>query len=322
MKLIYLVVFLLAFTAKAEDEALDGFKETINKEYSLLLEYIAPSERLNWNERKYEITKIITEEHHSHEEMVEYFKRQGSYESYKDILPFSYLKKVRFISLDMQTDLTNELGRNIYHHYYDAEIRVLLLAIESELTGLQNKQGALQLQSQLTKYFNLKRKIEELSNNPQILSEFEYRPRSNAWDSTPILMKKFVLYDWVKSIKALGVYKEELENIKDSFISFNTLKLQDPTAYISFGSQIAVLLITVAGYIISYTDKPSLRVISLLVISSMGVSLLMITISSSTLLNIAIQALLPGAFIIYWTAKRYRKGRSLNILSSKTEQSD
>ncbi|MCD9525550.1 hypothetical protein [Photobacterium carnosum] len=304
MKFIY--VIFLAFVASIVNAGeFEEYKNNLSTEYSVLLQEIPSSEQGAWNARSYDITQKVLDESASYDQIVEYFKQQGTYDSYKNTLPFSYLKKVQYIRLDMQTTLVNELGTYVYSDFYNKEVKLLLVAIETELSGLQNTQGALQLQSNLSKYFRLKRKVEELTNNPLVLSALEFRPASSAWDTAPELMKKFTLYDWRKSVEILNGYKAELNDINDSFISFNKLRLQDPAGYISFGSQIAVLLITVAGYIISYTKTPSLGVISFLVVSSMVLSLVMISISSSTLFNIAIQAMLPGLFIVYWTVQKH-----------------
>ncbi|KAB7683130.1 hypothetical protein [Plesiomonas shigelloides] len=303
MKFIY-VIFLIFLASIVNAGEIEEYQNKLDIEYEALLQEIPSNEQGAWKERSYDITQKVLDEGASHEQIVEYFKQQGTYDSYESTLPFSYLKKVQYIRLDMKTSLVNELGAYVYSDFYDKEVKLLLVAIETELSGLQNTQGALQLQGNLSKYFRIKRKVEELTNTPVILSELEFRPASSSWDTAPKLMKKFTLYDWRKTIEALNDYKSELNDINDSFISFNKLRLKDPVGYISFGSQIAVLLITVAGYIISYTKKPSLVVISLLVVSSMVLSLVMISISSSTLFNIAIQAMLPGAFIVYWTVQK------------------
>ena len=173
------------------------------------------------------------------------------------------------------------------------------------MKSLQNSQGTLQLQDKLTEYFKIQRIITDRFSNLPVKTSYKFQPQENAWDINPKLIKDFVLHDWIAAMKKLDEDKDKLIGIKDSFVSFNYLRLKDPIALVSIGCQLAVLLVAVAGYIISYSQKPSIIIVFILVVSSMLTSLVLIFFSSRTILNLFIQALVPGAFILYWTYRKH-----------------
>ncbi len=293
--------------SQVQADELEEFLLQVDSDFEIILNELSKDERKTWLDQSIEITNKVSKFIDEQDELENYFKAEGVYDKYKSTLPFTYLKNYYSIKLDMKTNLVEKVGEYSFNKYYENNVKILLNEIELELTNLQNSQGALQLQTKLTQYFKVKRSVDLLLENPPIKVEYEYKPASSAWDTEPLLLKKYVLYDWIKGIQLLSSNVEDLKNINDSFVSFNKLKLNDPIAYISFGSQIAVLLVVVAGYTISYTDKPSILVIFILVISSMALSITMISISSSTILNISIQAILPGSFILYWVFKSHKK---------------
>ncbi|MFM1641634.1 hypothetical protein [Aeromonas salmonicida] len=278
----------------------EAFLNTAEKQFESLLELLPDDEKSKWKQREFEEIMDYSQRLNKLKETHDLLRNQSDYNDMYDVLAFSYLANANRYKLDSKVALVNDLGLQLYRAYETNNLNPLRKTIEEELVGLQNTSGALQLQSQLTKYFKLQREIEELLKNPPIKMELEYRPQDNAWDSDPELVKKYVLFDWLRALTSLKEKTFELQTIKDNFASFNYLKLKDPIAFVSLGVQLAILLVAVAGYLISYTEKPSVTVVASLVIASMLVSVLLVFVSSSTIFNLLVQAIIPGAFISYW----------------------
>jgi len=299
-RLIQLLFIQLLLVIAANTHAQDQYISSVDQEFEKLESLLNKAERVNWDSRFQDARMAVIKKTEEMESINNYLKSRSDYEEIKSVRAFSYLKEVNYASLESKTNLVEELGRFLFEHKLQAEVIPLTVAIEKELEGMQNAQGALQLQSKLVEYFKIKRQIEVLSNNVSIKTEYQFRPQENAWDSDPKLVKTFILHDWFAAMAQLDSTKESLQSLKDSFVSFNYLKLRDPLAFVSIAAQLAVLLVTVAGYMISFTKKPSIRVVSLLVLSSMTGSLVLIFVSSSTLLNLIMQAFIPAGFIIKW----------------------
>lgn len=299
------LIFFLIIAYPSILNAQDFFTDLADGEFNKLVLLLNENERHDWINKSLEATFKVTRKIEEIKAIDDYFKTKPDYESIKGIRAYSFLKEVNYVSLETKTDLVESLGRLLYQRKIDQEISPIQLSIETELNGLQSSQGAIQLQSKLYEYFKIMRDIENIFTNIPIKYSYNFAPAESPWDRTPKLIKVFVLHDWVSAMEKLQDNREALIDIKDSFKSFNYLRVKDPVAMVSIGCQLAVLLIAVAGYIISYTQKPSIVVIFTLVVSSMLTSLGLIFISSSTTLNLLVQALVPGSFIFYWVFKRY-----------------
>lgn len=278
----------------------EAYLNTSEQQFELLLELLPEDEKLKWKKRDFEELMNYSKKLDELEKTHEFIRSQSNSSDIDEVLPFSFLADANQYKLDLKTALVNDLGLHLFRAFEINNVSPVRKAIEAELVGLQNANGALQLKSQLTKYFKLQREIKDLSQNPPVKMDLEYRPKDNAWDSEPKLVKKYVLFDWPGALASLKNKLFELQAIKDSFTSFNYLRLKDPIAFVSLGAQLAVLLVAVAGYLISYTAKPSVTVVASLVITSMLVSLVLVFVSSSTIFNLLVQATIPGAFIAYW----------------------
>lgn len=278
----------------------EAYLKTADKQFESLLELLPEDEKSKWKQRKFEEAMDYSRKLDELEKTHEFIRSQSDSSGIDGVLAFSFMADANLYKLDLKTALVNDLGLHIYRSFENNNLNPLRKAIEAELVGLQNASGALQLQSQLTRYFKLQREIEEISKNPPIKIVLEYKPQDNAWDSDPELVKRYVLFDWQGALASLKEKLFELQTIKDSFASFNYLRLRDPIAFVSLGAQLAILLVAVAGYLISYTAKPSVKVVASLVIVSMLVSVLLVFVSSSTIFNLLVQAIIPGTFIAYW----------------------
>ncbi|EGQ8042944.1 hypothetical protein HJA73_004516 [Vibrio alginolyticus] len=296
---LFCVMFCFSFPVQADEQ--DDYLEKLDQQYQALLEYLSEEDKGYWESKHFEITIKAAKIHSDYDEMVAYFKSTGEYDDlFERTLLSSSVKKSRHSRLDSKTTIVEELGRLVFKKYYDDHILSMLNMVELELSSLQNAQGAIQLQTKLVDYFSLRREINELYESPIVLGSIAYEPPSYviATDSDGLIRQQ--AHDWIGSIAKLNEILPELTKINDSFVSFNKLRVKDPIAYISFGSQIAVLLVAVAGYMISYTRKPSVKVVFWLVFTSMLISFALIMVSSSTLLNIIVQAILPACFVLYW----------------------
>lgn len=301
-----MIFIFISFDAISDDRELEGFYVELGKTYHFLLNELSDEEKIKWEN---ENNKIIYKQQNYNEKYnfdVEYFKRHGNYESIKSILPYSYLNGINELKLNEKTELIERMGGDFIRKYYNNNVVVLLNSIESELINIENSNESLQLKSKLEGYLKVSREIEYFLKNPIIKTTYEFAPMVSAYDSKPKVLKSYVLHDWEGTINKLSFYVKELEDIKDSFLSFNRLKPKDPIGFISIGTQMSILLVTVSGYMISYTKKPSIKVVFSLVFSSMALSLIMIFISSDTVKNIAIQTILPALFIMYWVFTKYR----------------
>jgi hypothetical protein len=299
-KLILLFGVLLSNVVLAND----AYLGQAEKQFESLLEMLTDDEKSNWKHRSFEEVMELSKKLKELDKRQEYIRSRRNSKDIEGILAFSYLADAMEYKLRSRTKLTNDLGSHIYTSLIAEKVEPVKKAIELELVGLQNANGTIQLQSKLTEYFSIQRRLDKRASAPPVLRAYEYRPKSSAWDNTPSLVDKFILYDWVSAIDLLDEDLAALEAVKDSFVSFNYLRISDPIAFVSLGSQLAVLLIAVAGYLISYTREPSILVVASLVSLSMFASVALIFISSSTALNLAVQALVPGAFISYWAYKK------------------
>ena len=301
--------FLLLFGIFLSNVALanDAYLGQAERQFESLLEMLTDDEKSDWKHRSFDEVMEHSNKLDELEKAQEYIRSRRNAEGIESILAYSYLAESMEHKLRSKTKLTNDLGRHIYTSLVTEKVEPIKKAIEIELVGLQNASGAIKLQSRLTEYFSIQRRLAKRASDPPVLLAYEYRPKSNVWDDTPSLVENFILYDWVSAIDLLNEDLSALEAVKDSFVSFNYLRISDPIAFVSLGCQLAILLIAVAGYLISYTSKPSILVVASLVSLSMLASVALIFISSSTALNLVVQALVPGVFISYWA---YRKSHN------------
>jgi len=298
--LIIRVLLIWLFLMPCVSFANEAYLNSAEKEFEALLELLPKNEKDEWKHRDFNEVMNYSNKLEELKKSQDYIKKNTNSKDMEGVLAFSFLADANRFKLESKTTLVNGLGQYIYNLFKSNRIEPVKKAIELELLSLQNANGALQLQSQLSKYFAIQRKLEERSQSPPILMSYEFRPQHNAWDSDPSLVKKFVLYDWISAINSLKKDLADLHEVKDSFVSFNYLRLKDPIAFVSLGCQLAVLLVTVAGYLISYTRQPSIVVVASLVVLSMLVSIVLVFVSSSTSLNLALQAIVPALFIGYW----------------------
>jgi|UPI00031C929F hypothetical protein len=288
----------------------EAYLNAAEKQFESLLELLPEDEKREWKHRDFEEVMDYSNKLDELKKTAEYIRNQSDSSDVDGILAFSFLADAIQYELDLKTSLVNDLGLHLYRSYEINNVNPVRKAIEAELVALQNASGALQLQSKLTKYFKLQREIAELSKNPPTKMTLEYRPQDNAWDSDPELVKKYVLFDWLSALSKLKEKLYELQKIKDSFASFNYLRLKDPIAFVSLGAQLAILLVAVAGYLISYTEKPSIKVVASLVAASMLLSVFLVFVSSSTIFNLIVQASIPSLFIAYWV---YRNSHNKKV---------
>ncbi|WP_421228691.1 hypothetical protein [Aeromonas jandaei] len=311
--MIFRLIVLVASLITTSTYANEDYVNVADKEFEELLSFLSVEEKGHWETRAFNDvmahSKIIEEINETHN----YIRSQNKSKEIEGILAYSFLSEVMYNKLKLKTKLTNELGQHIYSLAMKKDIEPIKVAIEVELVGLQNVNGAIQLQSQLSSYFSLLRRLEKRQENPPVLESLDFRPKKSAWDSNPTLVEEFVLYDWVAAINLLSEDKDKLQSLKDSFVSFNYLRLKDPIAFVSLGCQLAILLVAVAGYLISYTRQPSLKVIMALVSLSILSSIVLIFVSSSTILNLFLQAIVPGLFVAYWVYQKHIENKKQTI---------
>lgn len=309
------VAYLVANFTHADDVYLAAAEQQFEK----LMEQLPEDQRHDWRNRNFNDVMEHSKKLQELEKTQAYIRSQINSKELESILAFSYLADAMQNKLQQRTKLTNDLGRHMYS-VMSEDVEVIRDEIEVELVSLQNVSGAIQLQRKLSSYFALQRRLEQRQEHPPILRAYDFRPQKSAWDDHPVLVEKFVLYNWPAAIKMLSEDKKELQSIKDSFVSFNYLRLKDPIAFVSLGCQLAVLLIAVAGYLISYTHNPSIKVVTSLVFLSMFSSVVLVFVSASTVLNLFLQAVVPGAFIFYWTYQK-RITNQVSVASGPVEPS-
>ena len=298
----YWILFfcLTACTAFAND----SYLLSVEKQFESLLEKLQDKEQKEWRKKASIETMKCFNKSEELTQVRDYILSQPDSENLAEILSFSYSADYMQYTLQSKTKLTNDLGTFVIKSFMTSQIEPVTKAIEIELVSLQNANGALTLQNKLSNFLSLQRLITKKFLHPPILESYEYRPMENAWDDKPALKGKFILYDWINLLDFMNKKLIQLQGIKDSFVSFNYLRLKDPIAFVSLGCQLAILLVTVAGYIITYTKEPSIKVITSLVGLSMITSIGLIFLSSNTTINLIVQAIVPGGFILYWICKK------------------
>ena len=229
-------------------------------------------------------------------------EKSGYDEAIRVSFPFTFVNELTEVKLNGLTKLVNGVGRSIIEREISEKLTHLLKAIEKELDDISGIKNISQLELIMSEFYDIERETIGLINNPDIKYKYTFEPKSSAY-AEPHLVREYIVFDWIKSINKVEFYRTRLLELRDKIIIKRKLNPKDPLPFITITLQIAVLLVSVPGYILRYTGKQPMGFIIALVATSIAISIILVFISPYTILNVFAQILVPGAFIYYWYFK-------------------
>lgn len=203
--------------------------------------------------------------------------------------------------------LSDGAGQELLEEVIARRIEPTRADLEARANNLAGIADPASLAPALRGLLKLDRKIAELRHSPPVVRSLRFAPKLSAYDRDPRLVAVFLLRDWSAATDEVEVLAQELPEIGSEVEVQERLRPRDPIAFIPLVTQLALLLIVVAGSMISFTEKPRPPVVAALVLISMGFSLLLVFMSSNTILNTLVQMVVPGVFMLIWVGWQRRR---------------
>lgn len=231
--------------------------------------------------------------------------------SFGMIRPFRYLADIAELQLRNRTAVAEGVGAELLRTAVATRITPKLNHLQTKLLELRKSDDAASLRPAATTLYTSRAEIAELTSTPPIRVSYTFAPPGSAYDTHPSARGDFVLHDWEAALRSVHeIEKRIIAADRDAEVR-RFLTPRDPRSQVSLVLQIAFLLIAIAGYIVSFAEQPKLAVIASIVAGSMLLSLALVFYSDDTLLNLLVQSLLPGGFILWWAWKKRRQARTV-----------
>jgi len=303
--------------AQAEDyRSLEDFIKQNKYEFKLLLSKSPPEIAEKWNKEYSKYVKSYVEKGEMLQYVKSILKKEGKFD--EGIFAYSYLNESHELQLERWTQLSNGLGLEYFNYIYKENLETIDSDIQSKFDKIENLSKLPQIASLLSEYFKIKREIQMMREFPKVKYTFKFEPISSPYSDEPDLVKEYKLYDWLGQSKEIPKLKEALWTINDNLIIEHRTRPKDPLFPLTILTQFAFLLAIIPGYILTYTEKRPVLVISLLVIVSIVSSFILIFISPSTWLNIMIQSMVPCIFGFAWLYSYLKRKKSIKLINKNT----
>jgi len=303
-------VFLLGYSeSNAEEIVIKDVDEYLSRskyEFKLLRNEADSTTYRYWDEKYYQAMQHFIDKSEELKKLRDFLIKEGAYDEHT--FPFSYVNEVNEILLNDITNLVNELGESIIKEKVKDRIDSVKQQIEKDIDEISHLKNANKVANIISEFYQIIGDVSELTTKLEAKYSYMFEPKNYA-HAEPYLVKKFKIKDWVNGINKIESYRERLLKLRNEIKLLIITSPKDPLFFITIMFQVTLLLSTIPRYIISYTGKVPKTFIVLMIVSSMIFSFVLIFVSPSTFLNVLVQCIVPGLFIIYGI--RYEKVKEM-----------
>ncbi len=298
------------FAFALNNKALEDFVQKTKYEFEFLLSKSPPKIADNWRKEYDKYVQAFIEKSEMLQSVELILEREGKLD--KGSFAYSYVNEINELHLEKLTNLVNGLGHEYFDHILEYHTGNIDSLIQDKFQKINNISEDKKLIDLLSEYFQIKREIQSLLDFPKVKYKFVFEPKSSGYSDEPEKVKEYLLYDWFGQSKEIPRLKTSLLVINDNLIIEDRIRPKDPLFALTLLTQLAILVAIIPGYILTYTDKRPVLIISSFVAVSISLSFILIFLSPSTWLNICIQSIIPCFFGIVWVISYIKERRKLN----------
>ncbi|MFD2909669.1 hypothetical protein ACFSX9_13105 [Flavobacterium ardleyense] len=280
----------------------DRFLEKGEIEYQTLLNQLSKSDLKLWESKLIEI-------------QLESVKLTDSVETYKEIYTkinaehlysFKYLNVLYGYVLPRKVRTINNLSSKIIKDSILTKLIVKRDSLKISLSKYANTENASKFGRTFNKYLLASNELDEISKSRDTLLSITYQPQDNPYDKS-YNIQHYVIYEWKNKISKLSELDNEFTNLKIELTSNEYSLIKEPNPVIPTIFQFATLLILISNLLVNFGFNSRTKIILYMVILSLITSVVLLFISEYTILNSAINIVVPGImYLIY-----YKRNKSL-----------
>jgi hypothetical protein len=298
MKIQLTIILTLIFNSLlvAQEVEPDKFLEKCEIEYQTLLNQLSKSDLKLWESKLIDI-------------QLESVKLTDSVETYKEIYTkinaehlysFKYLNVLYGYVLPRKVRTINNLSSKIIKDSILTKLVVKRDSLKFSLNKYANTENASKFGRTFNKYLLASNELDEISKTRDTLLSLAYQPQDNPYDES-YNIQHYVVYEWKNKISKLSELDKEFSNLKIELTSNEYNLIKEPNPVIPTIFQFATLLVLISNLLVNFGFKSRTKIILYMVILSLITSVVLLVISENTILNSAINIIVPGImYLIYY----------------------
>lgn len=296
IKIFIIIIFILPIYSIGQINHSE-YIEKCNEEFNSLLKLIPETQREKWNNE----FEIITKEHLKISN-----EKQKDSDIYKKlhaehIFATQYFNAINEFLLPSKTNITNSIAQEVVSITIGKSITQKIDSLTQVLDIYAKTDKAVNFEKIYNKLLLARKKNEQILIQLDTLFYTKYEFKDNIY-ADPYKVENYVVFDWQKQQKKFSNLKKELDDINNDIKVKQFISIKDPNPIIPLLFQFCTLIAVISGVIINFRfDKRSNTVVLILVISSLITAILLLFFSDNTIMNTAINVLIPGVgYIIFY----------------------
>lgn len=241
-------------------------------------------------------------------------EKQKEEEVYKklnaeEIYAIQYLNSINNFLLPAKTKLVNSLADKIVKIKIGNSLESKIDSLDKVFNDYANTDKAKNFEKAYYKFLSEKSKYLNVKSERDTLFYTIYEVKSNVY-ADPDSKDKYAVFNWKARIEKLNKLKTEFDNISEEVKSKQFLIVKDPNPVVPLLFQFCTLLVVISGVFINFAFEKKLhKIVLLLVFSSLSTAIILLFLSDNTILNTAVNVLVPGIgyILFYYSKKRSQK---------------
>ncbi|WPO78209.1 hypothetical protein [Flavobacterium sp. KACC 22761] len=244
-------------------------------------------------------------------------EKQKEEEAYKKlnaegIYAVQYLNSINNFVLPAKTKLVNSLADKIVMISIGNSIELKIDSLDRVFNNYANTKKAENFERAYYRFLNQKSKYLNAKSERDTLFYTIYEVKDNVY-ADPESKDVYAVFNWKDRIKKLNKLKTEFNNISEEVKSKQFLIVKDPNPVVPLLFQFCTLLVVVSGVFINFAfEKKIHKIVLLLVFSSLSTAIILLFVSDNTILNTAVNILVPGiGYILFYYNKKRSQNRNI-----------